>query len=166
MMYRTIEEFIAEWEQEAAITERTLRILNDESLGQSIAEGYRTLGDIAWHLVQSVYYMASLGLDLKAPEGGSTPPASAKRIADEYGRIASELVVALRQQWTDASLSLSAIIEGQEWQNGASLKFTILHQAHHRGQLSVLIRQAGLRLTEIYGPTKDDWMERGKEPLA
>lgn len=55
---------------------------------------------------------------------------------------------------------------GVKWQNGASLRFAVMHQAHHRGQMTVLMRQAGLTVPEIYGPTYESWIEKGMEPLA
>jgi len=40
----------------------------------------------------------------------------------------------------------------------------MMHQSHHRGQMTVLMRQAGLRVPYIYGPAYEDWVEQGLEP--
>jgi len=40
------------------------------------------------------------------------------------------------------------------------------HQAHHRGQMAVLIRQAGLRVPDVYGPAREDWAQWGMEARA
>ncbi len=37
----------------------------------------------------------------------------------------------------------------------------LLHQTHHRGQMTVLMRQAGLPVAGMYGPTKEDWAKYG-----
>jgi len=163
---RTIEEFKAEWSGEAALTQRVLDALTDASLRTAVMEGRRTLGQLAWHLVQSVHYMSELGLTLSEPAGGQTAPESAAVIADAYRRASRSLLDAVVSQWDDDKLSEVKELFGGEWSNGASLAFTIMHQAHHRGQMTVLMRQAGLKLPEVYGPTYEAWIEKGMEPLA
>jgi hypothetical protein len=50
---------------------------------------------------------------------------------------------------------------GEEWAKGFVLQCLILHQAHHRGQMEVLMRQAGLKVTGIYGPAEEEWSANG-----
>ena len=38
---------------------------------------------------------------------------------------------------------------------------TFSHWSHHRGQMTVLMRQAGLRVPGVYGPAKEDWAAMG-----
>lgn len=165
-MFMKIEDFVAEWNQESEITERVLAALSDESLEQTIVPGYRKAGQIAWHLVQSIHYMAMLGLTFQGPTEGEHAPAAASVIADEYRRVSRSMVDAVASQWTEASLKEGTIVHDVEWKNGASLRFLISHQAHHRGQLTVLMRQAGLRIPDVYGPTYESWIEKGQEPLV
>lgn len=165
-MYTRIEDFAAEWEKEAQLTQDVLNVLTDESLSQPIAPGRRTLGRLAWHLVSSVQYMTALGLEFEGVKNEQRVPDAAAEIAAEYRRIAAALLQAVQAQWSDDSLRESRAIMGEEWENGASLRFTILHQAHHRGQLTVLMRQAGLRPPGVYGPTYEDWEEKGVTPLS
>ncbi|MEA3297729.1 MAG: DinB family protein, partial [candidate division Zixibacteria bacterium] len=40
----------------------------------------------------------------------------------------------------------------------------IQHQIHHRGQMTVLMRQAGIKVPSLYGPAKEDWAQMGLEP--
>lgn len=37
----------------------------------------------------------------------------------------------------------------------------IKHIIHHRGQATVLIRQAGLKVFGVYGSPKEDWIQLG-----
>ncbi|OAB36018.1 DinB family protein [Paenibacillus glacialis] len=164
-MFVIIEDFVAEWIREAEITERVLKVLTDESLLQVIASDYRTLGEIAWHLVESVNYMTAMGLSFESPTKSENTPLTAKSIVDEYSRISGGMLQAVKTQWTDARLTKTMDMGGEEWTNGASLRFVITHQAHHRGQMTVLMRQAGLRVPDVYGPTREDWIERGMDPL-
>jgi uncharacterized damage-inducible protein DinB len=163
-MIHTIEEFKKEWAAESEITAAVLDAMTDASLPQAIAEGRRTLGGIAWHLAESLGYMASLGLDFTAPDPGQR--STAEGIAAEYRRLSRDLADAICSQWNDDTLLLKQEIAGELWSNGATLRFTLMHQAHHRGQLTVLMRQAGLRLPDVYGPSYDTWVDKGMTPLA
>ena len=40
----------------------------------------------------------------------------------------------------------------------------VRHQAHHRAQMTVLMRQAGLAVPGIYGPAREEWAAMGMEP--
>ena len=37
----------------------------------------------------------------------------------------------------------------------------IKHIVHHRGQVTVLMRQAGIKPFGVYGPPKEDWIHLG-----
>ena len=165
-MFTTIADFTAEWEREAELTDRVLSSLTDASLGQRIDSDRRTLGGLAWHLVTSVGYMASLGLEFEGVANNAKAPESADGIAGEYRRISADLIQAVKTQWNDGHLGESREIMGMEWHNGDSLRYSLMHQAHHRGQMTVLMRQAGLRPPEIYGPTYEAWVDKGMTPLV
>lgn len=167
-MCTTINDFVAEWEKEVQLTQKLLDGLTDESLSQPIGPERRTLGQLAWHLVSSIHFMSSLGLKFEAPDdaGKGSSPESAAHIAEQYRKISHELQQAVRMQWSDESLQEKQTIMGEAWGNGDSLRFTIMHQVHHRGQMTVLMRQAGLRPPEIYGPTYEYWIDKGLEPRA
>ncbi|UPK43982.1 DinB family protein [Paenibacillus pabuli] len=164
-MFTKIEDFAAEWTSEAELTATVLDALTDDSLGQEVIEGRRMLGQIAWHLVRSLHFMTTLGLTFEAPSRGEEAPDSAAFIASEYRQISKNLLNAVRTQWNDESLRESVMIHEEAWLNGSSLRYTIMHQAHHRGQMTVLMRQAGLRMPNVYGPTYDAWVEKGIAPL-
>jgi uncharacterized damage-inducible protein DinB len=110
--------------------------------------------------------MTTLGLVFDAPSGGEEVTASAALIASEYRRISRDLLHAVRTQWNDETLHESVMIHKEAWLNGSSLRYAIMHQSHHRGQMTVLMRQAGLRLPNVYGPTYDAWIEKGIAPLV
>lgn len=149
-MFTKVSDFAAEWEQEAALTMQLLEALTDEALNQRVAEGHWTLGEIAWHLVQSINYMSSMGLSFPAPQ--EEQPTSAAAIAAEYRAISREMLNAVMTQWDDASLLEVKEVAGGQWRNGDSLRLTITHQAHHRGQMTVLMRQAGMKdIPRIFG---------------
>lgn len=140
-MFRTMQDFSTEWTRESEQTALLLDACTEESLHQRVAEGHWTLGEIAWHLVSSLHYITHLGLSFPAPnEEAST---SAKTMAQEYRTISRELLHAVTTQWNEESLQETIELWGQNWKKGEVLLFTIMHQAHHRGQMTVLMRQAG-----------------------
>ncbi|HZG18224.1 MAG TPA: DinB family protein, partial [Candidatus Bathyarchaeia archaeon] len=49
------------------------------------------------------------------------------------------------------------------WKNGFTLRALLMHEVHHRGQMTVLMRQAGLTIPGIYGPAKEEWAAMGME---
>lgn len=166
-MFRTIQDFVNEWNNESTATQRVLDTLTDASLTQQIAPDFRTLGQLAWHIATTIHEMLSrVGLTFEGPEGDEHAPSSAKTIADTYRASAAGLTTAIQSQWIDAKLTESTDMYGQIWLNATTLRMLISHEIHHRGEMIVLMRQAGLRVPDIYGPTREDWLERGMQPLV
>ncbi len=161
-MYTSLKHFHNAWAYESASTQKQLDALTDASLSQPITSDARTLGRIAWHIAQTIpEMMARTGLTVAGPQEHDPVPASAAAIADGYRTAAASLTEQLSAHWTDDTLSLSDDMYGDMWTRGLTLEILIRHQAHHRGQLSVLMRQAGLLVHGIYGPTLEDWSAMG-----
>jgi uncharacterized damage-inducible protein DinB len=164
-MFLTIKDFVTSWTHESAATARVMSVLTDASLQQQIAPNHRKLGQLAWHLVITVHEMMTrTGLELPEPEGGELAPDSAAFIAAQYNRASQGLLLAIQTQWTDANVHLSSDMYGEQWVNGTTLTILISHEIHHRGQLTVLMRQAGLRVPDLYGPVREDWIAWDMEP--
>jgi uncharacterized damage-inducible protein DinB len=130
--------------------------ITDAALSQRIAPGHRTLGELAWHLTTALQEIAGkTGLRFDAPEKMAPQPRTAVEIRQNYRGVARNLSNAIADNWTDETLEQSNDIYGMEWKNGTTLMVLLHHQIHHRGQLTVLMRQAGLKLPGIYGPSAD-----------
>jgi uncharacterized damage-inducible protein DinB len=52
---------------------------------------------------------------------------------------------------------------GEMWKRGFTLYNLITHQIHHRGQMTVLMRQSGLKVPGFYGPSFEEWAQYGME---
>lgn len=50
------------------------------------------------------------------------------------------------------------------WSRGKTLGVLITHQIHHRAQLTIVMRLAGLKVPGVYGPAKEEWVGYGMEP--
>jgi uncharacterized damage-inducible protein DinB len=165
-MVRRISDFIEEWAYESESTSKVMAGLTDQALSQRVTAQGRTAGTLAWHLVRTIPEMLSrTGLPL-ADTTAHEAPSSAAAIRAEYDRAAAAARDAVMSTWTDASLEEEREMYGQRWKNGTTLRALISHQAHHRGQLTVLMRQAGLRVPGIYGPAQEDWASMGMKAEA
>jgi uncharacterized damage-inducible protein DinB len=156
-MLRAIGDFQEIWNQESAITAKVLRALTDASLTHQVAPGGRSLGRVAWHVVISMSEMGRhAGLDVEGPAEQSAIPDVATMVTT-YERSARSLVEAVKRQWTDAMLPEKIPMYGEQWPRSGALESLIAHQTHHRGQMTVLMRQAGLAVPGVYGPSREEW---------
>ena len=118
-MYRKVEDFLSAWSDDSGMTKKYLEILTDESLGQSVAEGHRTLGRVAWHLAQTIpEMMGKTGLKPEGPGEKDPVPASAAEIAAGYAAAADSLAAQVKERWTDESLLEEDEMYGSKWSRG------------------------------------------------
>lgn len=166
-MYRRLDDFLEQWRQLTESTQKMLDALTDASLDQPVADGHRTLGRIAWHLAQTIPEMlGKTGLSPEGPAEDAPVPGSAREIAEAYRTASASLVQQVRERWTDETLEVEDDLYGSKWKRGFTVTALVEHEIHHDGQLSVLMRQAGLRVPGVYGPAKEDWAKMGMEPPA
>ena len=162
-MFTKITDFLSAWESESASTLKVFQHLTDKALSQEVYTGGRTLGRLANHIIETLSEMPhklSLGIDEEKVDFHS-----AKELADAYQKAAEKLALNIKEKWTDASLEASTNMYGEEWKNGFSLRVLITHQIHHRAQMTVLMRQAGLKVPGIYGPSKEEWEAMGMKAM-
>ncbi|WP_102275538.1 DinB family protein [Cytobacillus massiliigabonensis] len=163
-MFVTIDHFLKSWKYESEVTHKLLKNLTDESLKQEITSQNWNLGRIAWHTVSSIRMIASnTNLTFEAPTKDWPVPDSAQFIADSYQQASTTFIQSLMSQWSDKNLEECIDFLGQKIPNGSLLLFLIQHQNHHRGQMTVLMRQAGLSVPGIYGPSKEEWANFGMQ---
>jgi uncharacterized damage-inducible protein DinB len=164
-VYRKIADFQADWVRESAGTLKILRALTDASLGQAVTPGGRTLGRIAWHVALTLGEMGGrAGLPVEGPPEDAPQPATAAEIAAAYEKAARSLAAAVGQRWTDAALGDKLEMYGQTWTKAETLAGLVRHEIHHRAQLTVLMRQAGLAVPGVYGPAREEWSAYGMPP--
>ena len=165
-MFRRVADFQKAWEQERESTLKVLGALTDASLAQAVTKEDRTLGRMAWHLATSLgEMMERTGLKVAGPAHDSPPPATAAAIVSAY-ETASRAVADGVAAWTDATLEAEDDMYGEKWARGLTLQVLVVHQAHHRGQMTVLMRQAGLKVPGVCGPAREEWTACGMTPPA
>jgi uncharacterized damage-inducible protein DinB len=161
-MYRTIDDFIKDWRQETTSTLRIFRTLTNASLSQKVTPEGRSLGFLAWHITTSLGEMSGrTGLHVTAPGNDTPMPSSAADIAGAYLSAARSVGDEIQEHWNDASLMEEVEMYGEKWKRGFALASLLRHQTHHRGQMTVLMRQAGLPVPGVCGPSREEWAQWG-----
>jgi len=153
-MYRTVRDFLNDWSHSVQGTLRVLQSLTDEKLGQAVVEGHNTLGWLGWHLANApAFFMGQIGLSIEP--AGQQQPDKASEIVQAYTRVAEDVKREVEKHLTDEKMVESVETFAGKLPRGAMLRSLIDHQTHHRGQMTVLLRQAGLPVPGVMGPTKE-----------
>jgi len=164
-MFTSIEQFKNVWQQESNSTRKVMEKLSDEILIIEVAEGFRNIGRMAWHIVLTIPDMARrMGLAGDGPEENAPVPKGASEIKSTYDRVASSLLEHVTANWRDETLLVEDDMFGEKWKRGTSLYGLLRHEIHHRAQLVVLLRQAGVAVPGVYGPAKEEWAQFGMQP--
>lgn len=155
-MFRSKNDFITQYRQESETTLACIRELTDESLTQAVTELDRTLGELTWHIIQSLGAFAErAGVSVEGANYSSSMPETKAEILEEAEKIVNNTLAAYEASLTDENLNDDVDFFGHNLAKGALLYSNITHLAHHRGQMTVLMRQADLKVLGIYGPSRD-----------
>lgn len=166
MSYTSLENFYKDWNYEAEGMKKYLANLTPESLNQKITPDGRSLGFLAWHLVETISEMPGrTGLKIFSPDFEHYDKNNVQHLQECYKNASDSLIEKIKANWNDETLKQEDDMYGEKWTRGVTLTCLINHQAHHRGQMSVLMRQAGLKVPGIYGPSKEEWTAYGMEPM-
>ncbi len=161
-MFRKMSDFEKAYQSLCEGTGKIMAVLTDENLNQPVADEFRTLGHIAWHIITTVPEMMNrTGLGLDSINFEAMPPESAADYLKAYQVVTTELVAVLKQNWTDETLEQEDDLYGMKWARGLTLRILIEHEVHHRGQLTILLRQAGAQVPGLMGPSKEEWDQYG-----
>jgi uncharacterized damage-inducible protein DinB len=159
-----IDGMLQELEEEAQTTRRVLERVPDNRLSWRPHEKARTLGELALHVAMVPGGVA----DLVA----SPSPVQAPDFTDPSPKSASELIPALNQSIANAKKVLggmddTALMTKLRLMQGerelfavprvALLRSIMLnHWYHHRGQLTVYLKELDVPIPSIYGPSADE----------
>ncbi|MEK4254082.1 MULTISPECIES: DinB family protein [unclassified Ureibacillus] len=154
-MYRKIDDFIKDWQHNSAGTIAIMESITEDKKHVAIVEGHNSLEFLSWHLTNApLFFCGLIGQSLNVQINPSTPPSTMKEIIDEYKKVNEKVVNAVKKL-DDSSLEKEVDMIGQPTAIGAVLRMLIDHQTHHRAQMQVLLRQAGLPVPGVMGPTKE-----------
>ena len=165
-MYHTIKEFLDDWKNESESTLKVFANLTDETLNHRITPKGRTIGRLAWHITATIGEMLNrTGLKFEELKDDYSFPPHAADIIDNYKSASNSLTEHLSKEWTDESLLEQVNMYGEMWPKEAVLISLIKHQIHHRAQMTVIMRAAGLKVPGIYGPAYEEWQQYDMKPM-
>ncbi len=161
-MYRTITDFLNDWQEESEATLKIFNQLDDSKLHEKVSDKVRSLGRLAWHIVQTLTEMGARAGLFPADELEHTPiPTSAAEIARIYQDYTAMLSDNVKNLWSNESLNDKLNMYREEWERGRILSVFVKHQTHHRGQMTVIMRLLGMKVPGIYGPANEEWASFG-----
>jgi uncharacterized damage-inducible protein DinB len=158
-----LQALLQELEQETKTTRRVLERVPEDHLGWKPHEKSMSLGQLALHVANIPGGIAQLS---------QTSPFQIPEFVQPSATSAAELVPTLEKSYATAREILGKLTDeklGEMWRLvdgdrevmaipvGAVLRTLMLnHWYHHRGQLSVYLRQVGVMVPSIYGPSADE----------
>lgn len=155
----------ADLEAELKTTRRLLERLPNEHLAWRPHERSFTLGDLAAHIINLLYWQTGTltqdEVDLKEALAEKTPPVASREDAVErFDALAASLreAVTLDDEALAATWTLrhGDTVLGRQPRARAFRTMGLSHLIHHRGQLSVYLRLLNVPLPPMYGPTADE----------
>ena len=164
---RMTEFFLAELESEAAKSRRVLEQVPSGKRDWKPHERSMQFGYLS-ELVANIPSWVAMAitqneLDIAPKDGSSRKPAPLKTSAELVAALDKAVATARQalQATTDAHLETPwrLLAGGQlafEQPRHEVIRDTLLHSAHHRGQMTVYLRLLGAKVPSVYGPTADD----------
>lgn len=158
-MYRKAQDFLEDWTATSAGTLAVFKAITDDKMNTAIVEGHSTLGWLAWHLVVTAGGFGHFsGLQIPKVERGTPAPATMAEIVSKYEAII-EAYAREAKALTDDQMEEEIATFVGPMPRGKFLRMLITHETHHRGQMTVLLRQAGLPVPGVMGPTREMQMK-------
>ena len=160
----TIDDLLQELEQEAQTTRRVLESIPEDKLAWKPHEKSRTLGQLAMHIavvpgaIAEIATQPAFDVNTPIPQPDTTSVAKALAALDESIAKAKASLGGM----DDAALASPwRMMDGDrmifETPRAAFLRAVMLnHWYHHRGQLTVYLRQTGATVPSVYGPSADE----------
>jgi uncharacterized damage-inducible protein DinB len=158
-----IDPMLMEFEQEAATTRRVLERIPSDQLGWKPHPKARSLGELAVHVATSQKNVTeALQKDtFEMARHEQAVPGTAEGIVAMFDDCTSS-AKAMLGGMSDAdlmstwSLTAGGVPKFTAPKAGVVRMIVLNHIYHHRGQLSVYLRQLGVSLPSIYGPSADE----------
>lgn len=165
-MYHTVEEFLKDRKEEEQNSLKIFAAITEDVKSLKIHENVRSLERLAWHITQTLSEMGkNCGLFENDLLDHLPIPSTLQEITETYINYNTLLVRAVSLKWNDEQLEETVNMYGESWTKGTVLKVINKHESHHRSQMTVIMRMAGLLVPGLYGPSKEEWQSMGIPPM-
>ena len=159
-----IDGMLQELEQEAETTRRVLERVPDNQLFWRPHEKARTLGELALHVAMvpgAVAELVATQSTVQAPQFTDPSPKSAAELIPALDESIAKARKALGGMDDVALMATWRMMQGERElfavPRVALLRSIMLnHWYHHRGQLTVYLRELDVPIPSIYGPSADE----------
>jgi uncharacterized damage-inducible protein DinB len=161
---RIIDPFLKELDQEAATTRRVLERVPGDKLGWKPHPKSMSLGQLSLHVAQTPGTIAGFVAGPTLEVSGGFEQKAAGSTTEVLSALEASLVKA--KQVLDGMDDATAMSVWSLTRNGQTLmsmprvavvrSIMLNHWYHHRGQLSVYLRELDVPVPSIYGPSADE----------
>ena len=158
-----IQGLLQELEQEAHTTKRVLERVPADRLGWKPHDRSMSLGQLALHVATVPGAIAEIAgqSPFQVPEFNQPSATSAAELVPALEQSVAKARAILSEMDDAALAKMWRVVDGDRevmaLPVGAVLRSIMLnHWYHHRGQLSVYLRQVGAIVPSIYGPSADE----------
>lgn len=163
-----IQRFMSLWEAESGLTARLLKTIPADRYDFRPDPDGRSLGELAWHLVEIETIMSTIALNRKFDASIPQPPrpGTIPEVAEGFESAHREAAERVRGIQPDDLDQEFMFVMNRPISVRNVLWFPLLHHSiHHRGQLMMMIRQASGVPSRVYGPNREDTPAR-PQPTA
>lgn len=159
-----VDGLLQELEQEAQTTRRVLERVPNDQLAWRPHGKARTLGELAMHVAMvpgAVAELVASADTVQAPEFTEAQPKNASELIPALDESIAKAKQALSGMNDVAVMATWRMMQGEQELMAlprlAMLRSVMLnHWYHHRGQLSVYLKQLDVPIPSIYGPSADE----------
>jgi uncharacterized damage-inducible protein DinB len=159
-----IDGMLQELEEEARTTRRVLERVPDDKLAWRPHPKSMTLGELALHVAMvpgGVAELAASPSPAQLPDFANPIPTSATELIPALDESVAKAKKALRGMNDTTLMETWRLMQGEREvfavPRGALLRSIMLnHWYHHRGQLTVYLRELDVPIPSIYGPSADE----------
>jgi uncharacterized damage-inducible protein DinB len=163
MEIRSVDQFMEYWSSVRARTRRVVTCIPPEQLEWTFRAGTFTLGDLVRHLATIERYMYAETVAGRS----SRYPGCGRELADGFEATLAyfdrldaesrEIIGSL----SDADLSRKCLTPaGTPITTWKWLRAMVEHEAHHRGQIYLMLNMLGVRTPPLYGLTSEEVLAR------
>jgi uncharacterized damage-inducible protein DinB len=159
-----IDGMLQELEQEAQTTRRVLERVPDDQLAWRPHEKARTLGELALHVAivpGAVAELVATQSTAQVPQFSDPRPTSASELIPALDESIAKAKKILGGMDDEALMATWRMMKGERElfavPRVAILRSIMLnHWYHHRGQLTVYLRELDVPIPSVYGPSADE----------
>ena len=158
MIISSAQEFVPYYERIRHRTNRVVELIPADLWEWSPTERQFTFGDLVRHLAAAERFMFAENARLRPSRysGHGRELADGREAVLKYFNTCHAESMEIFGSLSDADLRSKCTTPGGvsmavwKW-----LRAMVEHEVHHRGQITLLLRQAGLEVPEVYGPSAD-----------